>query len=173
MGACRMGGKCCYRWQECHIEGIAPMPAGGPLAASPFVQFQNWMAEAEKSELNDPNAMVVATATPDGRPSLRTILLKGVDERGFVFYTNKESRKGGELAANPRVALLFYWKSLQRQIRIEGMVEHVTDAEADAYYRIASADFAPGRLGVTAIASVGESNNSGGAAGGNGGALPR
>ena len=92
------------------------------------------MAEAEKSEPNDPNAMIVATATPDGHPSLRTILLKGVDDRGFVFYTNKESRKGDELAPTRNVALLFYWKSLQRQIRIEGMVEHVTDAEADAYY---------------------------------------
>lgn len=110
------------------------MPAGEPLATSPFDQFQAWMAEAEKSEPNDPNAMVVATATPDGRPSLRAILLKGVDERGFVFYTNKESRKGGELAVNAHVALLFHWKSLRRQIRIEGVVEHVTGAEADAYY---------------------------------------
>lgn len=92
------------------------------------------MTEAEKTEINDPNAMIVATATPDGHPSLRAILLKGVDERGFVFYTNKESRKGGELAANPNIALLFFWKSLHRQIRIEGVVEHVTDAEADTYY---------------------------------------
>jgi pyridoxamine 5'-phosphate oxidase len=110
------------------------MAAGGPLAASPFVQFRDWMADAEKSEPNDPNAMVVGTATADGRPSLRAILLKGVDDRGFVFYTNKESRKGGELAANLHAALLFHWKTLRRQIRIEGAVEHVTDAEADAYY---------------------------------------
>ncbi len=110
------------------------MPAGETLATSPFVQFHDWMAEAEKSEPNDPNAMIVATATRDGHPSLRTILLKGVDERGFVFYTNKESRKGDELAGNPNVALLFFWKSLHRQIRIEGMVEDVTDAEADAYF---------------------------------------
>ena len=110
------------------------MPAGEPLATSPFVQFHDWMAEAEQSELNDPNAMTVGTTTPDGRPSLRIILLKGVDERGFVFYTNKESRKGGELAVNPHVALLFHWKSLRRQIRIEGTVESVTDAEADTYY---------------------------------------
>ena len=93
------------------------------------------MADAEASELNDPNAMVVATATPDGRPSSRAILLKGVDARGFVFYTNKESRKANELTANPHVSLLFYWKSLHRQIRIEGVVEDVTDAEADAYYQ--------------------------------------
>ena len=110
------------------------MPAGQPLATSPFVQFQAWMADAEKSEPNDPNAMIVATVAPDGRPSLRTVLLKGVDDRGFVFYTNKESRKGDELAANPHAALLFHWKSLHRQIRIEGTVEHVADAEADAYY---------------------------------------
>jgi pyridoxamine 5'-phosphate oxidase len=110
------------------------MPAGDPLAPSPFDQFHAWMAEAEKTEINDPNAMIVGTATPDGRPSLRTILLKGVDPRGFVFYTNKESRKGTELAANSAVYLLFYWKSLHRQIRIEGHVEAVTDAEADAYY---------------------------------------
>jgi pyridoxamine 5'-phosphate oxidase len=110
------------------------MPAGEPLATSPFAQFQDWMADAEKSEPNDPNAMTVGTATLDGRPSLRTILLKGVDERGFVFYTNKESRKGGELAVNQNVALLFHWKSLRRQIRVEGTVETVTGAEADAYF---------------------------------------
>jgi pyridoxamine 5'-phosphate oxidase len=110
------------------------MPTGEPLATSPFDQFQAWMAEAEKSEPNDANAMIVATSTPDGRPSLRTVLLKGVDSRGFVFYTNTDSRKGIELGANPNAALLFHWKSLRRQIRIEGTVEHVTDAEADAYY---------------------------------------
>jgi pyridoxamine 5'-phosphate oxidase len=110
------------------------MPAGETLATSPFAQFHDWMAEAEKSEPSDPNAMTVGTTTPDGHPSLRTILLKGVDERGFVFYTNKESRKANELAANPNVALLFHWKSLMRQIHIEGVVESVTDAEADAYY---------------------------------------
>jgi pyridoxamine 5'-phosphate oxidase len=110
------------------------MPAGEPLATSPYVQFREWMAEAEQSEPNDPNAMIVATTTLDGHPSLRTILLKGVDERGFVFYTNKESRKGEELTRNPNVALLFFWKSLHRQIRIEGTVEDVTDKEADTYY---------------------------------------
>lgn len=103
-------------------------------AASPFDQFAAWMKDAEASEPNDPNAMILATATPDGRPSARTVLLKGVDPRGFVFYTNKTSRKGDELAANPNTFLLFYWKSLHRQVRIEGTIEHVTDAEADAYY---------------------------------------
>lgn len=110
------------------------MPADESSVRSPFDQFRTWMAEAEQSEPNDPNAMIVATSTPDGHPSLRAILLKGIDERGFVFYTNQESRKGVELAANPNVALLFHWKSLRRQIRIEGTVEHVTDAEADTYY---------------------------------------
>lgn len=110
------------------------MPAVDSLAVSPFDQFRTWMSEAETSEPNDPNAMIVATTTADGQPSLRTILLKGIDERGFIFYTNKESRKGTELGLNPKVALLFHWKSLRRQIRIEGSVEHVTDAEADAYY---------------------------------------
>jgi pyridoxamine 5'-phosphate oxidase len=100
----------------------------------PFAHFQTWMAEAEDSEPSDPNAMTVVTATPDGRPSGRTILLKGVDPRGFVFYTNKQSRKADELAANTAISLLFFWKSLGRQIRIEGVVEPVTDAEADAYY---------------------------------------
>ena len=92
------------------------------------------MAEAIKTEPSDANAMTVVTATPEGRPSARAILLKGVDDRGFVFYTNKQSRKAIELAANPRIFLLFHWKSLARQIRIEGTVEDVTDAESDAYY---------------------------------------
>ena len=105
-----------------------------PEDADPFARFHAWMVEAIESEPNDANAMTVVTATPDGRPSARAILLKGVDDRGFVFYTNKESRKAAELAANPRVFLLFHWKSLARQIRIEGTVEDVTDAEADAYY---------------------------------------
>jgi len=105
-----------------------------PEDADPFAKFHAWMAEAAESEPVDPNAMTVVTATPDGRPSARAILLKGVDDRGFVFYTNKDSRKSAELAANPRIFLLFHWKSLARQIRIEGVVEDVTDAEADAYY---------------------------------------
>jgi pyridoxamine 5'-phosphate oxidase len=110
------------------------MPAGVPDMTSPFLPFHAWMAEAAKSEPNDPNAMTVATVAANGRPSARIVLLKGVDERGFIFYTNKDSRKGNELSANANVALLFHWKSLQRQIRIEGRVEHVSDAEADAYF---------------------------------------
>ncbi len=100
----------------------------------PFAQFAAWFAEAEAGEPNDPNGMVLATATPDGRPSARMVLLKDYDERGFVFYTNLESRKGLELAANQAVALLFHWKSLRRQVRIEGQADPVTDAEADAYF---------------------------------------
>ncbi|MBV8576987.1 MAG: pyridoxamine 5'-phosphate oxidase [Acetobacteraceae bacterium] len=103
-------------------------------AADPFERFHAWMEEASRSEPSDPNAMTLATATPDARPSARIVLLKGADARGFVFFTNKDSRKGRELAANSRVALLFHWKSLGRQVRIEGHVEHATDAEADAYF---------------------------------------
>ncbi|MDE2006754.1 MAG: pyridoxamine 5'-phosphate oxidase [Rhodospirillales bacterium] len=108
-------------------------------ATDPFAWFAAWMAEAEASEPNDPNAMTLATATPSGAPSARMVLLKGVDgdgaaPRGFVFYTNRESRKGEELAANPSAALLFHWKSLRRQVRIEGRVAEVSGAESDAYF---------------------------------------
>ena len=101
----------------------------------PFTLFAAWMAEATASEPSDPNAMALATADAEGRPSVRMVLLKGVDPRGFVFYTNTESYKGGQLGANPNAGLCFHWKSLKRQIRIEGAVERVTDAEADAYYQ--------------------------------------
>ncbi|MFM9935440.1 MAG: pyridoxamine 5'-phosphate oxidase [Novosphingobium sp.] len=100
----------------------------------PFAIFEAWFAEARASEPNDPNAMALATATPGALPSVRMVLLKGHGPDGFVFYTNFESRKGGELAANPEVALLFHWKSLRRQVRIEGPVAEVTPAEADAYF---------------------------------------
>jgi pyridoxamine 5'-phosphate oxidase len=100
----------------------------------PFDEFAAWFAEAQASEPRDANAMTVATATAGGTPASRIILLKGVDERGFVFYSNLDSRKGEELAVNPRAALCFHWKSLLRQIRIEGAVESVTAAEADAYF---------------------------------------
>ena len=100
----------------------------------PLSLFAAWFGEAERGEPNDPEAMALATVDADGAPSLRMVLLKGFDRRGFVFYTNLESRKGRELAANPRAALLFHWKSLRRQVRIEGSVTPVTDAEADAYF---------------------------------------
>jgi len=105
-----------------------------PPAEDPVRLFETWLAEAERTELNDANAMTVATAEPGGRPSARIVLLKGVDRRGFVFYTNKQGRKGVELAANPHAALLFHWKTLGRQVRVEGPVEHVTAAEADSYF---------------------------------------
>jgi pyridoxamine 5'-phosphate oxidase len=104
------------------------------MADDPHALFEEWLAEARLSEPNDPTAMAVATADADGRPSVRMILLKGHDGRGFVFYTNLDSRKGEELAANPRAALLFHWKSLRRQVRVEGKTERVSDAEADAYF---------------------------------------
>lgn len=110
------------------------MPDSVQLVTDPFARFQEWMEEAWAHEPEDANAMTLATATPDGTPAARIVLLKGTDQRGFVFYTNKESRKGEELAANARAALLFHWKPLGRQVRIEGYVEHVADAEADAYY---------------------------------------
>ncbi|MBX9882274.1 MAG: pyridoxamine 5'-phosphate oxidase [Sphingomonas sp.] len=100
----------------------------------PFALFDAWFAEATTSEPNDPNAMALATADADGRLGLRTVLLKGHDARGFVFYTNQQSRKGADLAAHARAALLFHWKSLRRQVRIEGPVSPVSDAEADAYF---------------------------------------
>ncbi len=101
---------------------------------APFAEFERWFAEARAKEPVLPEAMTVATARRDGMPSARLVLLKGVDERGFVFYTNFESRKGDELAANPRAALCFHWKAVLRQVRIEGSVEVVSDAEADAYF---------------------------------------
>ncbi len=104
------------------------------MLTDPLTLFKTWLEEAARTEPNDPNAMTLATATPDGRPSARMVLLKGADQDGFVFYTNTQSRKGGELAANQAVALLFHWKTLTRQVRIEGRAAPVSPAEADAYY---------------------------------------
>ena len=109
-------------------------PRPVPIVSDPIGLFQDWMAEAAQSEPNDPNAVALATSTPDGHPSVRMVLLKGVDARGFVFYTNWQSRKGAELAANRHVALLFHWKTLRRQVRVEGPVAPVTEEEADAYF---------------------------------------
>jgi pyridoxamine 5'-phosphate oxidase len=117
------------------------MEMGGPLddggitpAADPFALFQAWMAEAEKSEPNDANAMALATADASGQPNVRMVLLKGVDAKGFVCYSNAESCKGGELAANPRAAVNFHWKSLRKAVRAQGAIVPVTAAEADAYF---------------------------------------
>ena len=101
---------------------------------SPFKQFQVWFDQALASQLPEPNAMTVATATQSGKPSARIVLLKGFDERGFVFYTNYQSHKGQELADNPQAALVFWWAELERQVRIEGRVEKVSDRESDEYF---------------------------------------
>ena len=102
--------------------------------SEPFKRFDSWFAEASAGEINDPHAMTLATVGADGHPSARIVLLKGHDENGFVFYTNMQSRKGDDLAAHPHAAILFHWKSLLRQVRIEGDVQPVTPEEADAYY---------------------------------------
>jgi pyridoxamine 5'-phosphate oxidase len=104
------------------------------VAPDPFRQFERWLADAVAAEVKEPNAMTLATVDADGLPNARMVLLKGCDERGFVFYTNLGSVKGQELAEAPKAALTFYWKSLQRQVRVRGEVEPVSAAEADAYF---------------------------------------
>ncbi|EJW22065.1 pyridoxamine 5'-phosphate oxidase [alpha proteobacterium IMCC14465] len=101
---------------------------------NPLTAFAAWLSEAEKTEPNDPNAMSVATVDTQGMPNVRVVLLKGVSDEGFVFYTNLESAKGQELGMTAKAALCFHWKSLHRQVRVRGDVEQVSDAEADAYY---------------------------------------
>lgn len=103
-------------------------------AADPIEQFSRWWEEARRSEIAEVNAMTLATASAAGQPSARTVLLKDFDSRGFVFYTNYDSRKGRELAANPQAALLFFWKELERQVRIDGRIERVSTEDSDAYY---------------------------------------
>jgi pyridoxamine 5'-phosphate oxidase len=104
-------------------------------AIDPIELFRAWFKDAEVSEPIDPNAVALATATPDGIPSVRMILIKGVDHRGFAFYTNEESQKGREVTANPRAALCFHWKSLHRQVRISGSVTELSSSDADSYFR--------------------------------------
>ena len=104
------------------------------IAAGPIEQFTRWWNDAINSEIPEVNAMTLATAGKDGKPSARIVLLKGFDEKGFVFYTNYESHKGKELADNPKAALVFFWKEIERQIRIEGIVEKVAAAESDTYF---------------------------------------
>ncbi len=114
---------------------LPAMPDQIATLPDPVAVFESWLADARRVELNDPNAMTLATAMPDGRPSARIVLLKHADRDGFVFYTNTQSRKGEELTANPRAMLLFHWKTLGRQVRVEGAVSAVSAAEADAYFR--------------------------------------
>ena len=101
---------------------------------NPFSLFDDWLADATRAEPNDPNAMALSTVDETGLPDVRVVLLKGHDERGFVFYTNETSAKGRELAGTPKAALNFHWKSLTRQVRVRGLVEGVSEAESDAYY---------------------------------------
>ena len=103
-------------------------------ASDPIVQFRRWFDEALEADLHEPNAMTLATATPDGKPSARIVLLKGFDERGFVFYTNYGGRKARELEQNPNCSLTFYWGELERQVRIEGRAARVTGEESDTYF---------------------------------------
>jgi pyridoxamine 5'-phosphate oxidase len=117
------------------MEHPQPLTSGDfTEAAEPLALFDAWMEEAKRSEPADPTAMTLATVDKDGLPNARMVLLKDVDARGFVFYTNTESQKGRELIARPKAALVFHWKSLTRQVRVRGPVERVTDTEADAYY---------------------------------------
>lgn len=104
------------------------------MSIDPITQFKEWFAEASASEMSDHNAVALATASAEGIPSVRMVLLKDADTRGFTFYTNIESRKGSELVVNPRAAMCFYWKSLKRQVRVEGPVVPVEEREADAYF---------------------------------------
>src|SRR3569623_873248 len=119
---------------------IPPKRKARHMTDDPFTLFDAWYAEARETEINDSNAMALATVDAAGQPSVRMVLLKGHDPRGFVFYTNRESRKAGDLAENARAALLFHWKSLRRQIRIEGAVTWASDAESDAYFATRSRD---------------------------------
>lgn len=134
-------------------EYVAQVTSAEPLPllseADPFALFNEWMEEAVKKEPNDPNAMALSTVDADGLPDVRMVLLKDADPSGFVFYTNLESAKGQELAANPKAALLFHWKSLRRQVRVRGLVTRTTDAEADAYFATRAR---PAQLGAWASA---------------------
>jgi pyridoxamine 5'-phosphate oxidase len=116
--------------KEYSLAGLSEAAAG----TDPFALFHRWLKQAIDAELTDPNALILATSTPDGVPSARAVLLKALDARGFTFFTNYDSRKGHEMAANPRVALVFLWHQLERQVRVEGTVEVVTPEESDEYY---------------------------------------
>jgi pyridoxamine 5'-phosphate oxidase len=129
-------------------EGVDPGEAElrrRDLASDPLEQFRSWFAEAAAA-VDVPEAMALATATPEGAPSVRMVLLKGFDERGLVFYSHRTSRKGRELEANPQTALLFHWSPLGRQVRVEGRVQHVSDEESDAYFATRPRDAQRGAL---------------------------
>lgn len=130
-------GGILFRLTTIYLEDMSdsstPAPELDP-SVDPIARFASWLEEAKAGELNDPEAMAVATVGEDGMPSVRMVLLKGFDARGFVFYTNFESKKGRQALAHRKAALLFHWKSLRRQVRVEGAVEVVSEAEADAYF---------------------------------------
>ena len=121
-------------------RGKPKLKAKRTMASDPFHLFDEWLAEARASEPNDPEAMALATADTEGQPSVRMVLLKGHSPNGFLFYTNEHSAKGEQLAANPSAALLFHWKSLRRQVRVEGSVERVGAEQADAYFATRARD---------------------------------
>ena len=112
------------------LEGLSELE----IDLNPFIQFKKWFDQALAAQLPEPNAMTIATATPDGKPSARMVLLKNFDERGFTFFTNYNSHKGQELAENPQAALVFWWAELERQVRISGYVEKVSETESDQYF---------------------------------------
>ncbi|MBN3886511.1 MAG: pyridoxamine 5'-phosphate oxidase [Nostoc sp.] len=112
------------------LEGLSELE----VDLNPFIQFKKWFDQALAAQLPEPNAMTIATATPDGKPSARMVLLKNFDERGFTFFTNYNSHKGQELAENPQAALVFWWAELERQVRISGYVEKVSETESDQYF---------------------------------------
>ncbi|MDZ8259707.1 pyridoxamine 5'-phosphate oxidase [Nostoc sp. ChiQUE01b] len=112
------------------LEGLSELE----VELNPFIQFKKWFDQALAAQLPEPNAMTIATATPDGKPSARMVLLKNFDERGFTFFTNYNSHKGQELAENPQAALVFWWAELERQVRISGYVEKVSETESDQYF---------------------------------------
>jgi pyridoxamine 5'-phosphate oxidase len=126
------GGRLAELRKEYSSAGLSE----SELAADPIAQFQKWLREAIDAQLAEPNAMVLATVAPDGQPSTRTVLLKALDDRGFSFFTNYESRKARELAANPRASLTFPWHALERQVNVEGRVSKLPRAEAEAYFKL-------------------------------------
>ena len=130
----------CSRTDQMGCRNAASKPKRASGMTDPFALFDKWLAEAREVEINDPEAMALATAGTDGQPSVRTVLLKGHGPNGFVFYTNEQSAKGEQLAGNPRAGLLLHWKSLRRQVRVEGPVERVSDEEADAYFATRARD---------------------------------
>jgi pyridoxamine 5'-phosphate oxidase len=120
--------------ESMRVEYLRGRLVESEVAADPFDQFRAWFDEATAAGVVEPNAMTLATATPDGRPSARVVLLKGFDERGFSFFTNYQGRKARDLEANPRASLVLFWQPLERQVRIDGRVEKVSEAESDQYF---------------------------------------